>query len=293
MSGFRWPAPDGCEHVTWAGRHFEADGAPCDVLAFGVEASGWSDELTTLHEGATGADHPIDLASRARAIGEVTSHSKSAGGVVLEVGCSSGYLLRELKATLPASTTLIGADYVLGPLRALARSDLGLPLLRFDLTRCPLDSDSVDAVVALNVLEHIEDDQRAAREISRILKPGGVAIIELPAGPGLFDVYDKALMHHRRYTLSSACALFERAGLRITRRSHLGFFVFPAFAAVKLSNKRHLRKSLAEQHAIVASSIASSGSSRLMRAAMRAERVLSSRVSFPIGIRCVLTAVKP
>ena len=142
------------------------------------------------------------------------------------------------------------------------------------------------------MLEHIEDDAKAAREIARILKPGGAAVIELPAGPRLYDVYDKALMHFRRYTLRGARALLEGAGLHVTHASHLGVFVFPAFAAVKLSNKRHLGASEEEQRRIVRGNIASTRSSLAMKLLMRAETRLGRHVRYPVGIRCVLTAIK-
>jgi SAM-dependent methyltransferase len=289
---YAWPKPHGANDVAWNGRGFLVDGRAEPILSFGVTDSGWTDELTTLHEGSAGADHPIDLASRSRALREVLAHVPAKDGVVLEVGCSSGYMLGELSRALPKDTLLIGSDYVAGPLRALADRTPTQPLLRFDLTACPLPSNSVDVVVALNVLEHIENDTKAAREIARILRPGGAAVIELPAAPGLYDVYDKALMHFRRYTLASACSLFEDAGLRVVDRSHVGVFVFPAFAAVKLRNQRYLNKTDEEQKRIVSSSLASTRSSKLMKLAMKLEERWSNRVSYPFGIRCVLTAIK-
>jgi SAM-dependent methyltransferase len=262
------------------------------VLSFLVENSGWSDELTDLHEESTSGDHPIDLASRALAIDQLTrfvSHRRAP--TVLEVGCSSGYFLNDARRALP-NALLIGADYVKGPLEKLARTLPDVPLLQLDLTTCPLPEHSVDGVVALNVLEHIADDLAAAREMHRILKPGGVAVVELPAGPWLYDVYDKALMHHRRYTRATAADLFTRAGFRVERATHLGFFVFPAFAAIKLRNKRYLNLSEAEQRAIVAANIRSSGASGLMRTLMAAETAIGRRVRYPFGIRVALTAVK-
>jgi SAM-dependent methyltransferase len=63
-------------------------------------------------------------------------------------------------------------------------------LLHFDLRHCPLPDGSFDGVILLNVLEHIKEDAAALRQIARILKPGGIAAIEVPAGRGLYDIYD-------------------------------------------------------------------------------------------------------
>ena len=119
-----------------------------------------------------------------------------------------------------------------------------------------------------------------------------MAYIEIPAGPRLFDVHDKVLMHHRRYTLGGAVALFERAGFAVERATHLGFLVWPAFVAVKLRNKRHLGASEEEQRAIVARSIRGTKSSPAMGLAMRLETALAKVTRFPVGVRVVLTAVK-
>ena len=105
----------------------------------------------------------------------------------------------------------------------------------------------MDAVVTLNVLEHIDDDERALRQIHRILKPGGLAVIEVPAGPQLYDVYDKLLMHHRRYTLCGLSRLARTVGFELLTQSHLGVFVYPAFWLVKQRNKRFLSEAEAIQ----------------------------------------------
>jgi SAM-dependent methyltransferase len=290
---FRWPTPPGAEgQPEWTGAGFRVGGASLPLLSFAGSTSGWSDELTEFHEAEAGSgEHPIDVASRGRAVEALARRNPSAGSVILEVGCSSGFLLRELREAFPQAL-VVGADYVRGPLQRLAETSPGTPLLHFDLTACPLADASVDAIVALNVLEHIPDDGAAIRQMRRILRPGGVAVIEVPAGPELFDVYDKMLMHHRRYSMRGLLAAFRGAGFRIEERSHLGFLVYPAFAVVKHRNKRYLREPEDRQRAIVASSIRSTGSSPVMRLAMAVEAALGRVVRYPVGIRCVLTAVK-
>jgi ubiquinone/menaquinone biosynthesis C-methylase UbiE len=111
--------------------------------------------------------------------------------VVLEVGCSSGYFLEELRAAMPQAR-IVGADYTLGTLQKLDQRLYDIPLLHFDLTQCPLPEQSVDVVVLLNVLEHIEDDRAAIAQVHSV-------IIEVPTGTDLHDCYDRGLMHFRRY----------------------------------------------------------------------------------------------
>lgn len=290
-NSFPWPRLPGGGQPRWTGHGFEVDGRRHGVLAFAVGASGWSDDLTSFHEEQSSADHPIDLASRRRAVAQLRGRLPPRAAV-LEVGCSSGYLLADLRAAFP-DAFVIGADYIRGPLEKLAAERPQQPLLQFDLTRCPMPDGCVDAVVALNVLEHIEDDRAAVREMFRIIRPGGVAILELPAGPRLYDVYDKVLMHYRRYAPRQAVAMFRDAGFRVAGHSHIGFFVYPAFAAVKLRNRRWLDKSEAEQRAVVTQEVVATKRSAVMRALMTLEEMCGRHVRYPFGIRCVFTATKP
>jgi SAM-dependent methyltransferase len=291
LTSFPWPPlSEKGPRPIWTGRGFEINGDRISVAAYDIGTSGWNDALTTMHEDVAGTAHPIDVASRNHAVDQLRRNLPRPDGVVLEVGCSSGYLLQEMKGALPEAS-LIGVDYVRGPLEALAVSMPTVPILQFDLQRCPLPDACVDAVVLLNVLEHIEDDAAAIGHLFRILKPGGVAVIEIPAGPGLYDVYDKQLMHFRRYRRKDAVSLFENAGFHTLKASHLGFFVYPAFWAVKKKNRLFAK----EQHAaeVVAKDIKSSGSSKLLSSMLNLELKLGEKMSFPVGIRCLLTCRKP
>jgi SAM-dependent methyltransferase len=261
-------------------------------LSYPVRPSGWSDELTAFHEGTAGEDHVIDRASRRHAIGQVRRHAGGSSPVVLEVGCSSGWLLRQLRSELPHAL-LIGADCVRGPLETLAADLPDVPLLQFDLVRCPLPDGSIEVAVLLNVLEHIEDDETALRQVARILRPGGAAVIEVPAGPHLYDVYDKVLLHHRRYRGGELRRLAERAGLRVAHASHLGTLLYPAFWLVKRRNRRYLDAPAAVQKQVVAWAIRKTGRNRLLEAAMWLEDRLRKVVPLSLGIRCLLTCVKP
>jgi SAM-dependent methyltransferase len=291
LTPFPWPSQsEGGPRPVWTGRGFEVDGARVPLVSYGVGDSGWSDALTTMHEDVAGAAHPIDVASRRHAVDQLCRHLPRADAVVLEVGCSSGYLLKDMGDALPEAF-LIGADYVRGPLEALAGSMPTIPILQFDLQRCPLPDACVDAVVLLNVLEHIEDDVSAVNQLFRILKPGGAVIVEIPAGPGLYDVYDKQLMHFRRYRRREAVSLFENAGFRVEKASHLGVFVYPAFWAVKKKNRLFAKGQVASE--VVAKDIRSTSGSRLLSSLLNLELKLGERMSFPVGIRCVLTGRKP
>src|SRR6202166_4884086 len=209
------PVSVGEDSPIWNGGAFVRSGKTMRVLAYEVGESGWSDELTELHESATeSGTHFIDLASRDHAINELKRALGARPASIMEVGCSAGRLLADMRRSLPHAT-LIGGDYTLETLVKLGERMPDIPLVRFNLADSPLPSDSYDAMVLLNVLEHIEDDVAAAKHIARMLKPGGVAVIEVPAGPELFDDYDRELKHFRRYKLQGISDVVERAGLKI------------------------------------------------------------------------------
>lgn len=89
----------------------------------------------------------------------------------------------------------------------------GLSVVRADATALPLADESLDLVVALDVLEHIPDDDAAAAEIRRALRPGGSVIIAVPADPKLWSAHDEAVDHVRRYTRETLTSVLERNGL--------------------------------------------------------------------------------
>ena len=147
----------------------------------------------------------------------------------------------------------------------------------------------------LNVLEHIKDEQKALAQVHRVLRPSGVLIIEVPAGPHLFDYYDEYLRHYRRYTLTHLTEVCARAGLEHLHTSHIGFWLYPAFWLAKKLNRRDRPKNAEEMDRRVKEQITKSGSSILLGAAMSFERIVARvfHVRYPVGIRCTGVFRKP
>jgi SAM-dependent methyltransferase len=226
------------------------------------------------------------------AIHSVQRHCRATKPVVLDVGCSSGFLLEDLRSAFPAAT-IIGADYIPQLLERLASRVSGIPILQFDLRNCPLPDGSIDAITCLNVLEHIDDDARALRQIYRVLKPGGIAHLEVPAGPHLYDIYDEHLMHHRRYRLAAFRRQCDVTGFRILTATHLGVFVYPAFSFIKRRHRRLLSLPAEEKKKIIAGQIRRTGRSLALDVLLRLETALPRCISYPVGIRCVVVARKP
>jgi ubiquinone/menaquinone biosynthesis C-methylase UbiE len=102
-------------------------------------------------------------------------------------------------------------------------------------TALPLKDSSVDCITALDVIEHVEDDRLAVREFARVLKPGGVIAVTVPAMPLLWSDWDVALHHYRRYHHTGLLKLFDAALFEIMHWNYINVLALPAvFAARKL-----------------------------------------------------------
>ncbi|MDI1466032.1 class I SAM-dependent methyltransferase [Catellatospora sp. KI3] len=89
----------------------------------------------------------------------------------------------------------------------------GFDAIQADARDLPLADGSFDLLVAFDVLEHIEEDDQAAAEIHRVLRPGGTALIAVPCDMELWSKHDVATGHFRRYDRAGLVKLMEGAGM--------------------------------------------------------------------------------
>ena len=92
--------------------------------------------------------------------------------------------------------------------------------------------DSLDSVVLVNVLEHLENHKAVMQELARIVKPGGHIIIWVPASELLYSPFDLAVGHFRRYSKLELKALALDSGLQIVNIQHVNLLGFIAWAGV-------------------------------------------------------------
>ena len=171
----------------------------------------WSDELEQLHEESS-RTHFLDRWTRGAILERVGA--LPADATIADVGCSTGYLLEDVRAAYPAAS-LVGVDLIGAGLEKAHRLVASAQLVRADACDLPIADDRVDAVVSANLLEHVPDDRRALREFRRVLRPGGRVVIVVPAGPGTYDYYDRFLGHERRYARGELAAKCAEAGLEV------------------------------------------------------------------------------
>lgn len=145
-------------------------------------------------------------------------------GKILEIGSGIGnisaFYLREHRRIVLSDIRENYCDY----LRSTFADQPTLEgVLQIDLTHPAFDEayasllGSFDGVFALNVVEHIKDDSLAIANCHKLLCPGGRLVILVPAYPFLYNGFDRALEHYRRYTKTSLRSLFTQNGFTLSR----------------------------------------------------------------------------
>jgi SAM-dependent methyltransferase len=153
-------------------------------------------------------------------LGEVGVHPPAR---VLDAGCGWGVTLDHLERRGYRATGLDVSRRVLGRLDRAGRT-----LIEADLTAdLPDDAGGYEAVLALDVIEHLDDDRSAVTRLARLVTPGGVAIVSVPALPELFSEFDALQGHRRRYRPETLRAAFAGSGLVIERVFWWGAWMIP------------------------------------------------------------------
>lgn len=283
LDGLR-PPPGHDAAPRFAGGWIVDVGPPAPYLAYlDDSAAGWSADLEALHAESS-LEHPIDVLTRRTAVAGLRGARLGSHPRLLDVGCSTGHLLADLRAAFPGAE-LAGVDAEAAGLPRAHEAVPDAPLMYASATDLPLADGVVDGLVALNLLEHLADDVAALAEFARVLRPGGRAIVVVPANPDLYDYYDAHLRHERRYAEGEMTVKALTAGLRPLGRFGIGSVVYPAFWMVKKRNRRlALNDEQAQER--VAGDIARSQDSALARAAFALEGALLARGRRPRrGIR--------
>lgn len=150
----------------------------------------------------------------------------------VDIGCGTGLILESISR----KTTALGLDYSNMALSYCRERGLN-NLLRADVTKLPIKDASVDLFLALDILEHIENDKALLGEIYRGLKPGGHLLATVPAHQSLWSEHDEALHHFRRYSKKDFETRVRGQGFKIRKSSYVITFTYlPIFIFRKIQN---------------------------------------------------------
>jgi SAM-dependent methyltransferase len=154
----------------------------------------------------------------------------------LEIGSGTGFTLSEIRRRLP-HLRLTGSDPSAAATAAARQRLPDVDFLRFDAGDIPYQ-DEFDVVGAFDVLEHIDDDEAALRQMWRALRPGGGVVLTVPQHPGLWSAVDEYARHRRRYTRRDLSAMVKRAGFRISRTTSFCSALLPVLAVSRLRQRQ-------------------------------------------------------
>lgn len=161
---------------------------------------------------------------------------RDAGATVLEVGCGTGGNLAWFAARHPLARFL-GLDFDAGAAAfSRAKSEAaprGFGVLRGDGLRLPLADGAVAGALALDIVEHFEDDAAVLAELFRVLEPGASLVLSVPAWPSLWSPHDEVLHHKRRYVPREFVALVRAAGFEVAERRGFNFLLLPPIWLVR------------------------------------------------------------
>jgi SAM-dependent methyltransferase len=206
----------------------------------------------------------------------------AAGARILDAGCGTGRNLTEFAGwARPA-----GVDLSEEALRFCRQR--GVPATRGRVQALPFPAGAFDAVTSFDVLYHrwIEDDEAAVAELARVLRPGGVLLVRVPALKMLWGAHDAAVHSRHRYTTGEVRALLEGQGLQLLRLTYANTLLFPVIALRRLLDRVTGREG-SDVGFLPAPLEWAFG------VLLRLEARLLLRVSFPVGASVFALARKP
>lgn len=202
---------------------------------------------------------------------------------ILDAGCGTGATL----AMLAEWAEPVGIDLMPEAIR-FCRMRGRQRTAAASVIALPFRADTFDAAVSLDVLCHrsIREKGEPLREIGRVLKPGGLLILNLPAYPWLHSSHDVAVHTDRRFTKRSAVRLIGQCGFEPVETTYWNSLLLPPIVLTRLWRKMVPPKG---------SDLASGGkgpANALFKAILRAERGLLTLAPLPAGLSLFIVARK-
>lgn len=222
---------------------------------------------------------------RRKLFAEALSHlNLSPSARVLDVGTSTGTNLRLLRELGFSHVT--GVDASPAAVAACEQKGLGTVLLG-DVCQLPLPDGSVDLVLATDILEHVDDDAVALREIARVLAPGGRVLLTVPAFPSLWGLQDEVSHHKRRYRIEALTDRVRDAGLTIDTSYYFNFLLFPSIWLAR-QVIRGLGIQLQSENEVNTPLL-----NRVLSAVFAIDTKLAPKLAVPFGVSALVCAHKP
>ncbi|HXM86245.1 MAG TPA: methyltransferase domain-containing protein [Solirubrobacteraceae bacterium] len=151
---------------------------------------------------------------------------------ILDAGCGSGRNMIDLARHGTVTGVELSATSV-----SLARERCTGEVIEGSVLEMPFEAGRFDLAASLDVIEHLEDDLAALRELRRVVKPGGTLLVTVPAYQWLWSGHDVVNHHYRRYTRRSLQRVGEQAGWEQARTTYFNSLLLPAAISLRVLDR--------------------------------------------------------
>ncbi|MGH9871139.1 MAG: methyltransferase domain-containing protein [Pyrinomonadaceae bacterium] len=198
---------------------------------------------------------------------------------ILDVGCGTGANLEMLAEFGAAEGVDVSAEALsFCQARGLEKVKLGAA------EALPYDDNSFDLATGLDVVEHLDDDLAGLKEMRRILRPGGRALLFVPAFMFLWGVQDDISNHRRRYTLKGLKRVVKEAGFEVERATYVNISFFTPILLGRLFMRATGLRPESENNITIGFM------NGLLGKLLGAERGLLRYLNFPFGVSIICVA---
>lgn len=207
--------------------------------------------------------------------------STSTKNTLIDLGCGAGVNLSYLKKWFSIFGVEPDAD-----LRAAAKKITNRPILSGTLpNNLPKEIPNPDVVLLLDVLEHVQEDEKSLKTIHKKLKKNGYLILNVPAMQWLWSTHDEVNEHKRRYSLQEIRTLLKKAGFEIIKLRYWGHTFVPIVWI-----ERVLLKKNSDEYSVP---IPPTWLNKLFLQYSKLEYRLTDSLRLPFGLSIVAVVKKP
>ncbi len=204
---------------------------------------------------------------------------------IIDCGCGTGHNIR----LLSSYGQVVGFDLNEGGVAMTHAS--GAMVVRGDAARAPFASGLFDIATSFDVMQCLEPDAAALREMARLVRPGGAVVVTMAALEVLRGDHSVSWQEVRRYTPAMARELFTQAGLHVERVSFLFGTLFPLMLTIRLAQR--LLRPFRTYRPDTDIAVPSAPVNGLLTALVTAEARVARIVSLPVGSSLLVVGRKP
>ncbi|MFT3827359.1 MAG: methyltransferase domain-containing protein [Chitinophagaceae bacterium] len=210
-----------------------------------------------------------------------------AGARILNAGVATGRTTEDL--SIFGSVTSVEND---PECCRFLREELNMEVTEASVTDLPFEDGIFDMICVLDVLEHVDDDRSALKELHRLNSKDGWLVLTVPAYQWLWSRHDEVNHHCRRYTRSQIRQRLEQSGYRIQYLSYFNSFLFPFIAVYRLVSRPFVKGTPLKSDFEIAGFEYKSWTNKLFGGIFGIEKKLIPSIRFPFGVSVIAVASK-